>query len=53
MAGKDSFQKKTLKKVLKKIRPYTPLVIISLIFAVITVALTLYFLFLQERQLTV
>lgn len=43
MAGKDSFQKKTLKKVLKKIRPYTPLVIISLIFAVITVALTLYF----------
>ena len=43
MAGKDSFQKKTLKKILKKIRPYTPLVIISLIFAVITVALTLYF----------
>ncbi|MDR4022415.1 MAG: ABC transporter ATP-binding protein [Eubacteriales bacterium] len=43
MAGKDSFQKKTLKKVLKKIRPYTPIVIISLIFAVITVALTLYF----------
>ena len=43
MAGKDSFQKKTLKKVLKKIRPYTTLVIISLIFAVITVALTLYF----------
>lgn len=43
MAGKDSFQKKTLKKVFKKIRPYTPLVIISLIFAVITVALTLYF----------
>lgn len=43
MAGKDSFQKKTLKKVLKKIRSYTPLVIISLIFAVITVALTLYF----------
>lgn len=43
MAGKDSFQKKTLKKVLKKIRLYTPLVIISLIFAVITVALTLYF----------
>ena len=43
MAGKDSFQKKTLKKVLKKIRPYTSLVIISLIFAVITVALTLYF----------
>ena len=43
MAGKDSFQKKTLKKVLKKIRPYTPLVIISLIFAVITVSLTLYF----------
>ena len=43
MAGKNSYQKKTIKKVLKKIRPYAPLVMISLIFAFITVALTLYF----------
>ncbi len=43
MADKNSYQKRTIKKVLKKIRPYSPLVVISLIFAVITVALTLYF----------
>ncbi len=43
MAKNNSVQKETLKKVIKKIKPYTPLVTLSLIFALITVALTLYF----------
>jgi ATP-binding cassette subfamily B multidrug efflux pump len=39
---KDSITGKTLIKVLKRIRPYTPLLIISFLLATLTVALTLY-----------
>lgn len=43
MERKQSFQKKTMKKVLRHIRPYMPLVVFSLIMAAVTVATTLYF----------
>lgn len=43
MENKQSFQKKTMKKVLHHIRPYMPLVVFSLIMAAVTVATTLYF----------
>ena len=43
MDKKNSFQKKTFKKVLLRIKPYMPLVILSLAMAAVTVALTLYF----------
>lgn len=43
MENKQSFQKKTMKKVLQHIRPYMPLVVFSLIMAAVTVAATLYF----------
>lgn len=43
MKNKSSFQKTTVKKVLKRIKPYMPLVLLSLIMAAVTVALTLYF----------
>ncbi len=43
MGNKNSFQKKTIEKVLRRIRPYAPLVILSLVMAAVTVALTLYF----------
>ena len=43
MENKQSFQKKTMKKVLHRIRPYMPLVVFSLIMAAVTVATTLYF----------
>ena len=43
MENKQSFQKKTMKKVLQHIRPYMPLVVFSLIMAAVTVATTLYF----------
>lgn len=43
MENKQSFQKKTMKKVLRHIRPYMPLVVFSLIMAAVTVATTLYF----------
>ena len=43
MDKKNSFQKKTFKKVLLRIKPYMPLVIFSLAMAAVTVALTLYF----------
>lgn len=43
MDKKNSFQKKTFKKVLLRIKPYIPLVILSLAMAAVTVALTLYF----------
>lgn len=39
----NSFQKKTMKKVLSRIRPYMPLVLLSLVTAAVTVILTLYF----------
>ena len=41
--NKKSNQKTTMKKVLKRIKPYSFLVICSLVMAAITVALTLYF----------
>ena len=43
MDKKNSFQKKTFKKVLLRIKPYMSLVILSLAMAAVTVALTLYF----------
>lgn len=43
MENKQSFQKKTMNKVLRHIRPYMPLVVFSLIMAAVTVATTLYF----------
>ncbi len=41
--AKKTYQKKTIQKVLSRIKPYAPLVVLSLIMAAVTVALTLYF----------
>ncbi|MCD8036175.1 MAG: ABC transporter ATP-binding protein/permease [Clostridiales bacterium] len=41
--AKKTYQKKTIQNVLSRIKPYAPLVVLSLIMAAVTVALTLYF----------
>ena len=52
MDKKNSFQKKTFKKVLLRIKPYMPLVILSLAMAAVTVALSIIF-WNQEMSISV
>ncbi|MDD5945118.1 MAG: ABC transporter ATP-binding protein [Clostridia bacterium] len=49
--AEKSYQKKTIKKVLKRIAPHMPLVILSLAMAAVTVVLTLYFPLLTGRAI--